>query len=31
MRMVLVRAVGDPVIEHVDAEDLEIGLDAAGL
>jgi 3-dehydroquinate synthase len=31
IRMVLVRAVGDPVVEHVEAEDLEIGLDAVGL
>jgi 3-dehydroquinate synthase len=31
MRMVLLRAVGDPVVEHVGVEDLDIGLDAVGL
>jgi hypothetical protein len=29
--MVLLRAVGDPVVEHVGAGDLDIGLDAVGL
>lgn len=31
MRMVLLRALGDPVVEHVDAEDLRLGLAAVGL
>ncbi len=31
MRMVLLRALGDPVVEHVDARDLDVGLDAVGL
>jgi 3-dehydroquinate synthase len=31
MRMVLLRAVGDPVVEHVGAEDLDLGLDSVGL
>ena len=31
MRMVLLRAFGDPVVEHVGVEDLDIGLDAVGL
>jgi 3-dehydroquinate synthase len=31
MRMVLLRAFGDPVVEHVGVEDLDLGLDAVGL
>jgi 3-dehydroquinate synthase len=31
MRMVLLRALADPVVEHVDGADLELGLDAVGL
>lgn len=30
-RMVLLREVGDPIIDHVDAEDIEIGLRAIGI
>ncbi len=31
MRMVLLRALADPVVEHVDGSDLELALDAVGL
>jgi hypothetical protein len=31
MRMVLLRAFGDPVVEHVGTEDLDLGLDSVGL
>ena len=31
MRMVLLRALADPVVEHVEASDLALGLDAVGL
>ena len=31
IRMVLIRALGDPVVESVDAGDIEVGLDAVGL
>ena len=31
MRMVLLRAFADPVVEHVEVADLELGLDAVGL
>lgn len=30
-RMVLIRAFGDPVVEHVDASDVDMALDAVGL
>jgi 3-dehydroquinate synthase len=31
MRMVLLRAIADPVVEHVEVADLDLGLDAVGL
>jgi 3-dehydroquinate synthase len=31
MRMVLLRALADPVVEHVEVADLDLGLDAVGL
>ncbi|MGH8950017.1 MAG: 3-dehydroquinate synthase [Acidimicrobiia bacterium] len=31
IRMVLIRALGDPVVESVDAGEIEVGLDAVGL
>jgi 3-dehydroquinate synthetase len=31
LRMVLLRAIGEPVIEHVDDRDLDVGLGAVGL
>jgi 3-dehydroquinate synthase len=31
LRMILLRAFGDPVVEHVDDQDLDVGLGAVGL
>ena len=31
LRMILLRAIGDPVVEHVDDQDLDVGLVAVGL
>lgn len=31
IRMILLRALADPVIEHVEGEDVDVGLDAIGL
>lgn len=31
IRMILLRALGDPVIEHVDGEEISLGLDVIGL
>jgi 3-dehydroquinate synthase len=31
LRMVLIRAIGDPVVEHVGADEIAVGLGAVGL